>query len=196
MRFDMKKAILLISASLIVLNFMASVIHLHTKNSELNNTWQGLSDSYRERAELLPNYLQLVKLYMPANTPLVVSIEKQMQTARQANSSFLPANDKELRKAEEFQSELTDLLARFSVARVQYPALMANEGFIRMSQELADKEQKIDRLRGLYNRSAHDFNLGLKGSFARLANTAVCHYERKTLLDGGEGVVFAAIDLD
>jgi len=117
-----------------------------------NQTQEGFSDidvQLKRRHDLIPNLIETVKGYAKHEREV---FEKVTQ-ARTAAINAQGVNEKI--KAENMLSET--LKSIFAVAE-NYPDLKASQNFLRLQDELADTENKIQAARRFYNGQVRDFN--------------------------------------
>ena len=103
----------------------------------------------QRRVDLIPNLVSTVKGYAAHEEKIFTGIAD-------ARSRLLAAKGPEAKAAA--SAEVTGALGRLLAVAENYPALRANENFIRLQDELAGTENRIAVARGRYNKSVKAFN--------------------------------------
>jgi LemA protein len=114
------------------------------------NAWADVDVYLKRRAELVPNLVQAVK---GASNYEQSTLERIVQ----ARNSSLALNAPTPEKASA-ESELTTGLVRTIALAESYPALQANENFLKLQSELSDIERLIASSRQYYNACVRDYN--------------------------------------
>ena len=129
---------------------------LVTLNLRVDEAWSDITVQLKRRADLIPNLIETVKGYAAHESAVFDNVTK----ARAATvSPQVLAHPAEAAKAEgDFAIAMKSL---FAVAEA-YPQLQANDGFLKLQEELSDTEDKIMASRRFYNGGVRDLNIKIK----------------------------------
>jgi len=121
-----------------------------------NRTQEAYSDidvQTKRRYDLIPNLVESVKGYATHERELFEKVTQARAAAMGATGM-----------AEKAQAEnmLTDTLKSLFAVAENYPDLKASQNFLKLQDELADTENKIQASRRFYNGNARDFNIKIE----------------------------------
>ena len=121
--------------------------------NRVDESWSDIDVQLKRRYDLIPNLVETVKGY--------ASHEKETFTkVTEARSQAMGAKTvAEKGKAQNFLTET--LKSLFAVAEA-YPDLKASQNFLKLQDELADTENKIQASRRFYNGNVRDFNIKIQ----------------------------------
>lgn len=122
------------------------LIRLRNRTDE---AWSDIDVQLKRRYDLIPNLVETVKGYAKHEKELFENVTQARTRAMGAKGV------EEKGKAENMLSGTLKTL--FAVAE-NYPDLKANENFLKLQDELADTENKIQAARRFYNGNVRDFN--------------------------------------
>ena len=125
-----------------------------TLDEEVNAKWAQVENQLQRRYDLIPNLVETVKGYAEHETELFTEIAEARTKYFQANT---PAD--KARAA----SGLEGVLSRLLVLRETYPELKAQEGFLRLQDELAGTENRIAVERQRYNEAVRTLKAYKRG---------------------------------
>jgi len=123
-----------------------SLIRLRNQTDE---AWSDIDVQLKRRYDLIPNLVETVKGYAKHERELFENVTKARTAAMGAQGIA------EKGKAENMLAGT--LKSLFAVAE-NYPDLKANQNFLKLQDELADTENKIQAARRFYNGNVRDFN--------------------------------------
>ncbi len=118
-------------------------------DEEVNGHWSQIDTQLQRRVDLIPNLVSTVKGYAAHEEKIFTGIAD-------ARSKLLAAKGPEAKAAA--SAEVTGALGRLLAVAENYPALRANENFIRLQDELAGTENRIAVARGRYNNAVKAYN--------------------------------------
>lgn len=147
-------AIILIVLALVAVFVWSQYNGLVRLNERVEEAWSDIAVQLKYRADLVPNAVSTVKGYAAHE-------EKIFKDVAEARSHLISAgnNVSEVSKAE---GELSGALGRLMAISESYPELKANEGFVRLQNQLQEIEDKIQGARRFYNAGVRDFNIKVK----------------------------------
>jgi LemA protein len=125
---------------------------IRSKN-QTDEAWADIDVQLKRRYDLIPNLINTVKGYAAHEAQVFEKVTMARTMALGAK------NPHDRMVAENMLSET--LKSLFAVAEA-YPALRANENFLKLQDELADTENKIQAARRFYNGNVRDFNTKLQ----------------------------------
>lgn len=118
-------------------------------NEQVKSNWSEVDVNLERRADLIPNLVETVKGYAAHEQTIFDDVAKARQTllSAQTPQSKIAANN-----------QLDVLLGHLLSLVENYPQLKANEGFLRLQDELAGTENRIAVARKRYNDSLQAYN--------------------------------------
>ena len=139
---------------LVVLSFWfaGSYNLLVRSKNRAKEAWADIDVQLKRRYDLIPNLVESVKGYAAHERETLDNVTKARSAAINAEQS---GNVKEMAQAENMLSGALKSLFALSEA---YPQLRAVESFIKLQEELADTENKIQAARRFYNTNVMNLN--------------------------------------
>jgi len=122
-----------------------------------NRAKEALSDidvQSKRRFDLIPNLVEAVKGYIQHEKNVLENITK-------ARSALMSAGN-DLHKRAEAENMISGALKSLFAVAENYPQLRASENFLRLQDELADTENKIQAARRFYNGNVRDLNIKIE----------------------------------
>ena len=129
------------------------VYNMLVKNKNLVlEAWSGIDVQLKQRHELIPNLVAIVKGYMQYEDKLLVNLTKTRTAALNAGKI-----------AEQGKNEglLTQLLNQLIISVENYPDLKADEKFLELQKKLADVENLLQHARRYYNGAVRQNNIAI-----------------------------------
>ncbi|NCN07618.1 LemA family protein [Candidatus Falkowbacteria bacterium] len=127
---------------------------LITLKNRTDEAWSDIDVQLKRRYDLIPNLIETVKGYTSHEQETL----NQVIAAR--NSAMSQSGGIE-EKAQAENALSSTLKSIFALAE-SYPDLKANQNFLKLQDELADTENKIQAARRFYNGNARDFNIKME----------------------------------
>lgn len=149
------KAIVIIVVILAVISFpvITTYNRLVSLREQVNEKWAQVETQLQRRADLIPNLVNTVKGYAAHEKEIFESVSE-------ARARLLGAKTRE--EEIEGNRELEGALGRLLAVVENYPELKANETFLRLMDELAGTENRINVSRMRYNESVKTYNATIK----------------------------------
>lgn len=116
---------------------------------KIEEAWSGIDVQLKRRIDLIPNLVETVKGYAEHEKELFDRVTR-------ARAAVINASNH--KDAMEANNQLTGALKSLFAVAEAYPDLKAQEGFIKLQEELSDTESKIAYSRQFYNSVVRDFN--------------------------------------
>jgi LemA protein len=141
--------------ALIVIALIAGGMYVSAKNQmvtlneQVKSNWSQVDVTLQRRADLIPNLVATVKGYAQHE-------EKVFDDVAQARAALLGAQTPADKIAA--NGQLSGALGRLLAISENYPQLKANEGFLKLQDELAGTENRISVARKNYNDSIQTYN--------------------------------------
>ena len=147
--------------SLVVLGIIAAVVvilggwiisqrnALIALDEDVNEAWSNIDADLQRRNDLIPNLVATVKGY--------ATHEEEVFTGS-ADARGRLAGATTMQEKAEADAALTTGLGRLLAIAENYPELKANEGFLRLQDELAGTENRIKVTRKRYNEDVKRYN--------------------------------------
>ncbi len=114
-----------------------------------DNAWSDVDVHLKKRHDLVPNLVETVKGYARHEQETLERVVRARNQAMGAASTAAKANA---------ETALTESLRGLFALAESYPDLKANEGFLRLQQDLSQIEDDIANARRYYNAVVRDFN--------------------------------------
>lgn len=117
----------------------------------VKEAWAQIDTELRRRYDLIPNLVETVKAYAKHEQQTLEGIveARNRAYANQAGSPADQARD---------ENEMVGALGRLLVVAEGYPELKADRHFLELQHELANTEDRIQRVRRFYNGNVRDLN--------------------------------------
>ena len=141
--------VLLGAGVLFVLTLIGSYNGLVAAKNNLDRAYADVDTDLQRRYDLIPNLVETVKGYAKHEKDVleeVTRLRSQWGAAQNTDDKVKASND------------LEGALSRLMVVVEKYPDLKANEGFLRLQDELSGTENRISVARRRYNESVQDYN--------------------------------------
>jgi LemA protein len=116
----------------------------------VRESWSGIDTELKRRYELVPNLVETVKGYASHERHVLAEVTE-------ARTRALASTGSPSRQAVD-EKPLVDGMRRLLALAEQYPDLNASEQFLKLQDELAGTEDRIQRARRFYNANVRDLN--------------------------------------
>jgi LemA protein len=141
--------VIVLCAVLLGGSLMGSRNELVTERESINGAWSQVDVALQRRLDLIPNLVETVKGLAKHEEAVIDSVT----SARAAMMGAKTPKDKI-----QANSQLDSALGRLFVVVENYPNIKANEGFLRLQDELAGTENRIAVERRKYNEVVQRYN--------------------------------------
>lgn len=148
--------IIFVAILAIVVGFFAFLISVYNRLARaqilVQEGWSGIGTFLQQRNDLLPNLVEVVKGYAGHENKTLTDVIK---ARNESVNALTPEAQLEAAK------HMGQALLNFKSLTEQYPALQANQNFLRLMNEVDDMEDKINQARRYYNGTVREFNTNL-----------------------------------
>ena len=156
----MKKSWIIIGivAALVFLAF-SSYNGIIKQSENVKSVWSKVETQYQRRGDLIDNLVSTVKGYADFEKSTLTEV---IEARSQATKVTLDAKDltpENIALYQKAQGQLSGSLSRLLVSVEQYPNLKANEGFLKLQDEIAGTENRIAVARDNFNEAAKSYNI-------------------------------------
>lgn len=148
-------AIVVITAIGLVSYGQSTYNGLVKQQESMKASWAQVQTVLQRRLDLIPNLVETVKGYAIHEQDVLVRVTEARAKVSGAQNASIPDQIKA-------NNELTGALSRLMVVVENYPNLKANEGFLRLQDELAGTENRIAVERRRYNEEVRDYNVRVR----------------------------------
>ena len=146
----------------------SSYQHVVALDESVKSQWSQVDNQLQRRFDLIPNLVETVKGYAQHEKGVFDDIARARESYFQAKT----VNEK-AQSAGNVESALSRLL----MLQENYPTLKANEGFLKLQDQLEGTENRIAVERQRFNESAKALNTYIRGPSGMLGNL-FAHAER------------------
>ncbi len=122
-------------------------------DENVEGAWAQVENRLKERADLIPNLLEVVKGYASHEKEIIENISE-------ARTRYSNANSPE--EYAEADAELTNAVNSLNIIVENYPDLKASQNFADLQTELTGTERRISTERMRYNDRVKEYNLSIR----------------------------------
>lgn len=141
--------IILIIVGVVVLGFILTYNSFISYRNRTKEAWADIDVQLKRRYDLIPNLVNTVKAYAIHEAKVFDDVTRARNAAM--NAGTLAAKG-------EAENMLTGTLKSLFAVSESYPDLKANQNFLKLQDELADTENKVQASRRFYNTNVRDLN--------------------------------------
>jgi LemA protein len=146
---------------------------IQQKDERANAAQSQIEVQLQRRADLVPNLVQTVKGYAQHEEAVFTNIAN----ARAGLLGAVQSHDPE--QMANAEAQFNGALGRLLAISEAYPQLKADQGFLRLQDELSGTENRISVARGDYNDAVRDYNTYIR-QFPQAITAKVTGADRKT----------------
>ncbi len=163
----MKKSYIIIGV-LILLVLLGFSRYNGMKDAEIavEKSWGNVESQYQRRADLIGNLVNTVKGAADFEKSTLESVIKARANATSIQVDPSNMTAAQLQQFQAAQGQLSQSLGRLLVTVERYPELKANQNFLKLQDELAGTENRINYARDKYNDAVEVY----KGKTERMPN--------------------------
>ena len=147
--------------------------------------WADIDVQLKRRYDLIPNLVNTVKAYAIHEAKVFESVTRARTAAMNAGSLAEKTNAENM---------LTNTLKSLFAVSEAYPDLKANQNFMKLQDELADTENKIQAARRFYNGVVRDLNTKLE-SFPSNAIAGIFGFAKMEFFELGNEVAREPVEV-
>lgn len=136
--------------AVVVVWFVAAYNRFVAQRQQVRGAWADIDTELRRRYDLVPNLVETVKGYAAHEREVFEEVARTRSAA--AGASGGPA------ATAAAEGPFMAALGRLFAVAEAYPDLKANTNFLQLQSELAETENRIQRLRAAYNAVVESFN--------------------------------------
>ena len=136
---------------------------LRTQDERVTGAWSEVENQYQRRADLVEQVVSTVQGQADFESE---TLQEVIEARSRATSIQVSADDLDdpaaLARYQEAQTALGASLGRLLAVSEAYPTLRANEGFLRLQDQIEGNENRIATARRDYNQAATDLNARIR----------------------------------
>ena len=136
--------------------------NIPTFDEAVNGAWSEVQNTYKRRADLIPNLIATVEGFAAQEKDVLTEITEARTRVTQMNiSPELLSDPAAFQQFQQNQGALTSALQRLMVVVEAYPDLKSNENFLALQQQLEGTENRIAVARRDYIQAVQRYNTEL-----------------------------------
>jgi LemA protein len=156
----MKKFLIIIGIIVaLILMFYGTFNGMVQQNEDVKLAWSKVETQYQRRGDLIDNLVSTVKGYADFEKSTLTDVIEARAKATQTTINADDLTEEKIAQFQKAQGELRGALSRLLVTVEQYPNLKANEGFLKLQDEIAGTENRIAVARDNFNETARSYNV-------------------------------------
>ena len=128
------------------------------KRIRVKEAWADIDVQLKRRYDLVPNLVETVKGYAKHESETLVKVMEARAKASAMNIDASGVTAEQMAAFSGAQGGLSGTLGKLFAVAEAYPELKANENFLKLQDELADVEDKIQAARRFFNSTVQEFN--------------------------------------
>jgi LemA protein len=156
----MKKSWIIIGSIVVaLLIFYSSFNGMVVQNENVKASWSKVETQYQRRGDLIDNLVSTVKGYADFEKSTLVEVIEARSKATKVSVNAKDLTPENIALYQKAQGQLSSSLSRLLLTVEQYPNLKANEGFLKLQDEIAGTENRIAVARDNFNEAAKSYNI-------------------------------------
>ncbi len=161
-------AVTLIGIPLIIVIIITGIMAYYSYNGmvyreeAVTSQWAQVENNYQRRADLVLNLAETVKAYATHEQNTLTGVIEARSKATSININANKLNSEAIQNFQNAQDGLSSALSRLMVVIERYPELKANQGFLKLQNQLEEIENLILVERKKYNEAAKEYNVYIK----------------------------------
>lgn len=128
------------------------------EQTKVEQAWSNVETQYQRRSDLIPNLVETVKGYSTHESQTLENVTAARARVGSVTISVDSLNEETMARFTKAQGELQSALKSLLSVTEAYPELKANENFMKLQDELAGTENRIQVARKDYNEVARNYN--------------------------------------
>lgn len=186
----MKKYIkwgILVAVIVIFVSFFVGTYNsLVDKRIGAEGAWANVESQYQRRLDLIPNLVNTVKGYASHEQETLVQVVEQRAKATQPQIKFDDITNEKLAQYQAAQGEMGAALSRLMAIGESYPDLKASANFLKLQDDLAGTENRINKARIDFNSAIKEYNVYLQ-KFPRNIIAGMFGFTAKNFFEASAG---------
>ena len=137
--------------------------NIPTFDEAVNGAWSEVQNTYKRRADLIPNLIATVEGFAAQEKDVLTEItEARTRVTQMSISPELLSDPAAFQQFQQNQGALTSALQRLMVVVEAYPDLKSNENFLALQQQLEGTENRIAVARRDHIQAVQRYNTELR----------------------------------
>ncbi len=159
-----------------------------SKDEGVVEAWGNVESTYQRRADLILGLVKMVKAYAKHERETFQAVtEARASIGKIQISEKMLTDPAMIAKFQAVQGELSSALSRLMAVAEAYPDLKANEGYLKLQDQLEGTENRINVARQRYNGAVKRFNISIRNPLGRLVNNWFLNLEKKVPFKAKDG---------
>jgi len=159
---------------------------LVSSQEAVESQWGNVENTYKRRADLIPNLVNTVKGYADFEQSTLIAVTEARAKATQMTVDPKNLTPEQIAAFDQAQGQVGSALARLLAVIERYPDLKANQSFLDLQKQLEGTENRITTERRRFNEEAQKYNAKIRKFPANLI-ARVGGFDRKAYFEAPEG---------
>lgn len=148
--------------------------------------WAKVESSYQRRLDLIPNLVQTVKGFAAQEKEVLLGITEARASVGKVTIDANNLKPENIKQFQEAQAGLTQALSKLMMIQERYPELKSNQNFLKLQDELAGTENRINVERNRFSDAAKKFNTKIR-KFPGFIFNKIVGFEKKGYFEADKG---------
>ncbi|MBN1495041.1 LemA family protein [Candidatus Peregrinibacteria bacterium] len=164
---------------LVIFGFSVSIIHIRALRDDLSGRWYNLADKLQYRQDMIPNLIETIKLFVPAeNFPQYAELIQKTIDLRVAAAKNTHTGHNKIVQEHDLSEYINQL---FEIGQ-KHENLAISTNFLELKKEFSDLNKQLHDLSDDYNKHVRHHNSLLSRPY-NILPAVVMRYKRKLIFD-------------
>lgn len=158
-----KSTIIILSAiAIVILWGFTTYNSIVTSDEDISAKWSDVENTYKRRADLIPNLVNTVKGYAKHEKETFTAVVDARSKATQITVDAKNLTAAKIKEFQAAQGGVTAALGKLMLLREAYPELKADRTFIKLQDELSGTENRIATARNRFIEATNKYNAKIR----------------------------------
>jgi LemA protein len=147
----------------------------------VDTDWMNLQKHYKNRVDLIPNYINILRIYTKNEQQSLEIVIKSKSNASRLLIYPENLNTSNFQEYNKIQAELTQALNQIKVIVIKYPTINKDINYRNIQALIFDSDSKIKQAKSKYDSSSKQYNELLLHPPYSWLNKLFYHYQLKPI---------------